>query len=207
MSAPINDLKHQLRQQCKAIRKELGQESRQHASQAICAQLAAWDVFQSSDFILTYMPMRTEVDLRSLMADFPEKRWLLPRITPEEGHRMVFHPYDPQQLIEHPFGMAEPAPHLPQVPFGEIQLALVPGLGFDRSGWRLGYGGGYFDRFLKDFGGVSVGVVFQALLLDFLPHGEHDIPMDWLVTEGGLIDIGESRKKGQPVDHRSALRG
>jgi 5-formyltetrahydrofolate cyclo-ligase len=190
MPAPINDLKHQLRLQYKAIRKELGDDTRQRASQAICAHLAAWDVFRSADVILTYMPIRTEVDLRSLWAGFPEKGWLLPRIIPEEDHCMVFHPYDPDNLIQHSFGMAEPAPYLPQISPGEIQLVLVPGLAFDRSGWRLGYGGGYFDRFLKDFGGVSIGVVYQDLLLDSLPHGEHDVPMQWLVTEGGLIHIG-----------------
>ena len=189
MLTSLNEQKQQLRKQCKAIRKELGEEIRLHASQAICAQLAAWEVFQTSDVILTYMPMSTEVDLRLLLTDFPGKRWLLPRIIPKEDHCMVFHPYDSDNLIQHPFGMDEPAPHLPQVSPGEIQLALVPGLAFDRCGWRLGYGGGYFDRFLKDFGGVSVGVVFQALLLDFLPHGEHDVPVQWLATEDGLIKI------------------
>ena len=102
---------------------------------------------------------------------------------------MVFHLYDPNNLIVHPFGMAEPAPHLLQVPLNEIQLVLAPGLAFDRSGWRLGYGGGFFDRFLQDFGGISVGVVFQALLLEAVPHGEYDIPMAWLATEDGLIKV------------------
>jgi 5-formyltetrahydrofolate cyclo-ligase len=131
------------------------------------------------------------VDLRSLLGAFPHKNWVLPRIIPEEIHRMVFHPYDPDHLVQHPFGMAEPAPHLPQLPAGGIQLVLVPGLAFDHAGWRLGYGGGYFDRFLQDFGGVSVGAVFRALLLDSLPHGEHDIPVQWLATEGGVIKTGE----------------
>lgn len=189
MPFSTDDQKHQLRQQCKSIRKELGEETHRRASAAICAHLAAWDVFQSSDVILAYMPMRTEVDLRSLLMDFPEKRWLLPRILPGEYGRMVFHDYDAQNLVVHPYGMAEPAPHLPQVPREKIQLVLVPGLAFDRSGWRLGYGGGYFDRFLNSFSGVSVGVVFRALLLDSLPHGEHDVPMRWLVTEEGLKQI------------------
>lgn len=135
--------------------------------------------------------MRTEVDLRSLLIDFPEKRWLLPRILPGEDGRMVFHPYDPQNLVVHSFGMAEPAPHLPQVPPLEIQLVLVPGLAFDRCGWRLGYGGGYFDRFLQDLAGVSIGVVFEELLLDALPHGEYDVAMQWLVTEEGLMKVAE----------------
>jgi 5-formyltetrahydrofolate cyclo-ligase len=182
----IDDQKKGLRQQCKAVRKELGEGTRQQASQAICRHLAAWEIFRSSNAILTYMPIRGEVDLRPLLVEFPEKCWLLPRILPGENGRMVFHAYEPDNLIVHDFGMAEPAPHLPQVPPEEIQLALAPGLAFDRSGWRLGYGGGYFDRFLVDFAGVSAGAVFQALLLESLPHGEYDIRMGWLVTEGGL---------------------
>ena len=187
MDTTIIDLKQRLRQQCKTLRKELGWETRQQASQAICDRLVAWELFQTSDFILTYMPMRTEVDLRSLLGTFPGKHWLLPRIIPEEDHHMVFHPYDPDHLIQHPFGMAEPAPYLPEISSKEIELVLVPGLAFDRSGWRLGYGGGYFDRFLMEFSGASTGVVFQALLLDSLPHNEYDIPMKWLVTENGLL--------------------
>ncbi len=189
MPTSIHDQKIQLRQRCKAIRKGLGEETRQQASRAICAHLADWDIFQTAETILTYMPIRGEVDLHSLLTDFPEKRWLLPRIIPGVEGRMVFHLYDPNNLIVHPFGMAEPAPHLLQVPLNEIQLVLAPGLAFDRSGWRLGYGGGFFDRFLQDFGGISVGVVFQALLLEAVPHGEYDIPMAWLATEDGLIRV------------------
>jgi 5-formyltetrahydrofolate cyclo-ligase len=186
MPTSISEQKQILRQQCKEIRKNLGGEFRQRASEAICSRLAVWEIFQNAEVILTYMPMRSEVDLGSLLADFPEKRWLLPRILPAQEGRMVFQPYDPANLIQHSYGMAEPAPYLPHVPPGEIQLVLAPGLAFDHSGWRLGYGGGYFDRFLKGFNGVSVGVVFQALLLEALPHGKHDVPVAWIVTEERL---------------------
>jgi 5-formyltetrahydrofolate cyclo-ligase len=170
MFSSMTDQKGQLRQRCKAIRKGLGEEFRQQASSVICKHLAAWDVFQIAEIVLTYMPMRGEVDLRPLLTDFPKKCWLLPRILPDEDGRMVFHEYDPDNLIVHPYGMAEPAPYLPQVPADEIQLVLAPGLAFERSGWRLGYGGGYYDRFLRGYMGISVGVVFQALLLESFPH-------------------------------------
>ena len=133
------------------------------------------------------MPIPGEACLTSLLECQPQKLWVLPRIIPEENHRMVFHPYDAGRLVLHPFGMAEPAPDLPIIPPGEVQLALVPGLAFDRLGRRLGYGGGYFDRFLCDFTGVSLGVIFQALLFDHLPCCEHDVPVKWIVTEVGLL--------------------
>jgi 5-formyltetrahydrofolate cyclo-ligase len=183
MSNSISEQKSQLRQQCRATRKALGEETRLQASLAICERIERWPIFQQSETVLTYMPIKSEADLTPLLERCTQKKWMLPRIIPEEDHRMVFHLYDPSRLILHPFGMAEPAPDLPVIIPEEIQLALVPGLAFDRHGWRLGYGGGYFDRFLKGFKGVSAGVVFHALLLDEVPHTRMDIPMDWILTE------------------------
>lgn len=183
------NLKQELRQQCRQIRKALGKAARLQASQAICVRIEDWPEFLHAKAVLTYMPIKSEVDLRPLLERHPEKRWLIPRIIPEADHSMYFHPYDPQRLVHHPFGMDEPAADLPVIAPEEIELALVPGLAFDQHGWRLGYGGGYFDRFLKDFPGLSLGVVFQALLLENLPHAEHDVAMDWIVTENELFSI------------------
>jgi 5-formyltetrahydrofolate cyclo-ligase len=187
MSKLIFEQKFGLRQECRAIRKSLCEETRARASLAICERLENWDIFQQSETVLTYMPIKSEANLTLLLGRCPQKRWILPRIIPEEDHRMVFQPYDANRLVRHPFGMAEPAPDLPVISPEEIQLALVPGLAFDRHGWRLGYGGGYFDRFLKAFKGVSVGVVFQTLLLDQVPHGRFDVPMQWIITENELL--------------------
>ena len=177
--------KRRLRQECRRIRDELGAAMRQQASLSICGWIESFPVYQRSSVILAYMPIHGEVDLTSLMEAQPQKCWVLPRIIPAEDHRLAFHPYDSSRLVRHPFGMAEPAAELPIIPASEVQLALVPGLAFDRLGRRLGYGGGYFDRFLGFFTGVSMGVIFQALLFDQLPCGEHDVPMQWIITEEG----------------------
>ena len=96
---------------------------------------------------------------------------------------MVFHRYDGRYLVRHPFGMEEPAPHLPVILPEEIELTLVPGLAFDRCGWRLGYGGGYYDRFLRGFPGIRAGITFAILLLEEVPHSTLDVPMHWVITE------------------------
>ena len=183
MSDSLTEAKSQLRQHCRKLRAALGGETRVCASQSICEALENWPLFRQSDCILSYMPIKFEVDLTLLMGRHPKKSWVLPRIIPEEDHRMVFHLYDAARLVYHPFGMAEPAADLPEIPPANIQLVLVPGLAFDRHGWRLGYGGGYFDRFLKDFTGVSAGITFQALLLDAVPHAPLDVAMGWIATE------------------------
>jgi 5-formyltetrahydrofolate cyclo-ligase len=187
MNDLIAEQKIQLRKECRAARKVLGETVRAQASASICERIASWMVFGERQTILTYMPIKSEVDLTPLLERFPRKRWVLPRIIPEENHRMEFHLYDAARLIQHPFGMMEPAPDSPVIAADEIELTLVPGLAYDRRGYRLGYGGGYYDRFLTNFRGVSAGIVFHNLLLDSIPHGGHDVPVQWIVTEGKLV--------------------
>lgn len=203
MSESIPEQKSQLRQACRELRKSMGEEARGQTSLSICERIENWHLFQQSKTILTYMPMRSEVNLSLLLDRHPQKHWILPRILPEENHRMVFHPYKGSRLIRHSFGMAEPAPDSMVIPSGEIELALVPGLGFDRRGWRLGYGGGYYDRFLKEFNGRSAGIVFQALLLDNVPHSLLDVPMHWIVTEDELFVTSREDRHAPPTIERN----
>jgi 5-formyltetrahydrofolate cyclo-ligase len=184
------DPKPVFRQKFRQLRQALGPDYRHSASLSICSWLAAWPVFQRAHSVLTYLPMKNEVDLRPLLADFPDKRWALPRILPGIDGEMMFHRYDPQHLVRHPFGMEEPAPYLPGLAPETIELVLVPGLAYDRHGWRLGYGGGYYDRFLARFDGLRLGVVFADLLVESIPYAPHDMPMHWLVTEHGLLQAG-----------------
>lgn len=179
--------KTDLRKHCRQTREALGDSFRLQASLEICALVAAWPVFQRARVILTYMPIKAEVDLRPLLESQPQKEWVLPRIVPEADHAMFFHPYVPGRLVRHSYGMDEPAEELPLISAGSLELALVPGLAYDRQGWRLGYGGGYYDRFLKFYSGISLGVTFETLLLNALPHDEFDLPVDWLVSEAGII--------------------
>ncbi len=187
---PIAVQKAESRRLCRAQRAALSEAQRLQASQAICCLIEEWPIFRQSRVVLTYMPMRQEVDLTALLDRWPEKVWVLPRLGEGPERQMTFHAYHPLRLIRHRFGMLEPAPDLPLISPQTIHLALVPGLAFDRHGWRLGYGGGYFDRFLRGFSGVSLGVTYQALLVDDLPHDEFDVPVQWIVTEAGLFAAG-----------------
>jgi 5-formyltetrahydrofolate cyclo-ligase len=86
--------------------------------------------------------------------------------------------------------MLEPNAALPVVESEHADLILVPGLAFTRRGFRLGYGGGYYDRLLSEPGhALTLGACFQALLFEELTHEPHDVPVDFLVTEElGVID-------------------
>jgi 5-formyltetrahydrofolate cyclo-ligase len=193
MPDDLYELKKKLRSQCMDIRESLSADFRRNASLQICQHIRHWGKFQEAGVIFTYMPMNEEVDLLPLIAEFPQKKWVIPRIQPHS--RMILHPYDPEKLIRHRFGMLEPDPSLPKVPPGQVDLVLAPGLAYDRQGWRLGYGGGFYDNFLADVPGLAaLGVTYSALLMDDLPHNSHDIPVQALVTEKGIMDIYMEQK-------------
>lgn len=189
MHDPISDLKKKLRQSCLQKRASLGEDYQHTASLRICHHIEAWPVFQKAAVLCSYLPMRDEVDLLSLMENNPKKQWLVPRILPQG--LMVFHPYDPGRLIRHRFGMLEPDPSLPTLPADQVDLVLTPGLAFDRHGWRLGYGGGFYDRYFLSGGQsqVRLGVIYRALLQTDLPHNDNDVPVQFIVTENGVESI------------------
>ena len=187
MSDSTATQKHLLRQHFKKLRQQVNEASHGENCRAICERIAGWAFFQQAGVILTYLPIKSEVDLRHLFLTHPDKKWCLPRLV-ENEKRMQFHPYDPQKLVRHRFGMDEPSDNLPIVAPNQIQLTLVPGLAYDLYGRRLGYGGGYYDRFLPNFTGVSLGVTLDELVVDHLPGDDFDVPVNFVVTQTRLTE-------------------
>ena len=106
----------------------------------------------------------------------------LPRMLPEQG--MEFRRYDPDRpLVQARFGIREPGEDCPLVPKDWGEVILVPGAAFDREGCRLGFGGGYYDRWLPGFPGFQVGLCREAVLQDRLPQESHDCRVDRVLTE------------------------
>lgn len=116
------------------------------------------------------------------------KRLALPRMLP--GRQMELRQYCPNRpLIRHPFGILEPDANCPLIPAEEIGLALVPALCYDRQGFRLGMGGGYYDRWLAHYSGLTVGLCRQALMQDAVPTEPHDRPVDVVITPEAVLNI------------------
>jgi 5-formyltetrahydrofolate cyclo-ligase len=172
--------KSQLRHDFCSLRECLPTEHIAAAAIALCQRLADWPVLRKAQTVLTYLAFRNEIDLDSLFDLLPHIHWAVPRVV--EGQRMILHPYDPARLVRHRFGMLEPAPDLPVVDPATLDIVLVPGVAFDRRGGRLGFGGGYYDRFLTTTPALRVGVTHDDCLAESLPCGAHDQRMDWIVT-------------------------
>lgn len=148
------------------------------ASAEVCWLLEEWPVFQNAQTVLAYIGFRNEISLQTLMDAHPEKRWALPRTLPD---RLDIRLYRPGKLVRHRFGMAEPAADAPLLPPDVIDLALVPGVGFDACGGRIGFGKGYYDRLLCGMDAVRVGITHAVCIVEEAPCEPHDCRMDWLV--------------------------
>jgi 5-formyltetrahydrofolate cyclo-ligase len=181
---PIRLAKRELRDHCRRQRDRLDEAHRTRASERIVSALARWGPLLSARVAFTYLPMPGEVDVQPLMGLLPHVRWAIPRLVREPVRRLAFHAYEPGRLIQHRYGMLEPDPALPEVALEGANVIIVPGLGFTRGGHRLGYGGGYYDRLLAAGApAVTVGVCYEALVLEDLPLAAHDLAVEYLVTE------------------------
>ena len=186
----LSTSKSELRRQFRSLRESLSTKEVIAASAALCQRLGDWQALRRARTVLTYLAFRNELDLGALGDLCPHICWVVPRV---EGKRLVLHPYHRDRLVRHPFGMLEPAADLPVVAPSALDLVLVPGVAFDRRGARLGFGGGYYDRFLLTAPALRVGIAHDICLADELPCGEHDQRMDWVVTPTREFDCAPWR--------------
>ncbi len=135
--------------------------------------------------VFLYLSFGSEVETLALTKKLLAlgKEIAVPRCDPQTKTMTAVRLTDFQQLRPGSYGILEPAPDAPVISKEEIDLCLVPGLAFDQEGYRLGYGGGYYDKFLKDFSGKKLGLAFLECLTDRLPREEFDLPVDAVITD------------------------
>lgn len=184
--------KQELRRQWLRRREALDAAVVRKHSLEICRHLHRHPLYREAKRVLYTMPHRNEVDLRLLMewAWQEEKGVILPRALKEERTLHLYRVQGWDELSLGAFGIMEPAglPHT-EVKAAEVDLALVPGVAFDRRGYRLGYGGGYFDRFFADEGKntVALGVAYAFQIVPTVFPEAHDVPMAGVMTEEGWV--------------------
>jgi 5-formyltetrahydrofolate cyclo-ligase len=166
------------------LREALTPEEVARASASACQKLADWPVIRDAQAVLAYLAFRNEIDLGPLFDLLPHVRWIVPRV---QGPRLILHPYDAARLVRHPYGMLEPAPNLPTIDPASLDVVLVPAVAFDRRGGRLGFGGGFYDRFLPTTPALRVGVSHDCCLANELPTAEWDQRVAWVVTPTQVI--------------------
>lgn len=160
------------------------------AGEALVGQAAPLLSVAHGRVIAGYIPFKTEIDPRPFMRALAAKgaTLCLPRTPPKggEGAGLTFHlcdPDNPDSLEKSMWGVIEPKAHLPQV---RPDVVLVPLLGFDRAGHRLGQGQGHYDRTLEALRAtgpvLAVGVAFAVQEIAHIPIEPHDQRLDWIIT-------------------------
>lgn len=192
MSAPIPDTrrrKSELRATLREARRAIPPAEREALSAVICDRAAGLPVFRAAGTVHAYVGVADEVRTLSLLEDAWRggKRVVCPRIG--IGGRLESRQIrSPEDLVAGPRGLRQPDPETTVlVPPGEIDLVVVPGIGFDRQGRRLGFGGGYYDRFLSSTRASRLGLAFSLQIVDRIPQGPGDEPVHWIVTERETI--------------------
>ena len=134
--------------------------------------------------VCLYAPMPHEVDLMPLLQEYPDKRFFFPRCIEERG-LSFHHVSDPAaQMTVGAYGISTPLQELPQLPPSEAELIIVPGVAFTRDGRRLGYGGGYYDRYLPRCPqAATLALAFAEQMLNDLPTDHLDCTIDHIVME------------------------
>jgi 5-formyltetrahydrofolate cyclo-ligase len=188
-AAELKREKRRIRTSVLARRDALTDPERERAGRAIRDRVLDAPEVADATTVLAFWSFGSEVATEPLIRALVDRgvRVALPRIVDRELEARGYEPGDPVVLA--PFGAAEPAEGDVIGP-GELDVVLTPGVAFDREGHRVGYGGGFYDRFLPRTRGdaARIGIAFAVQVVDEpLPAGAFDLPIDALATEAELL--------------------
>lgn len=161
-------------------------------SRAICSRLVSEDVFVTASVVGLYWPFRNEVLTQSIFHEAlsRHKKVGFPLVCAQQ-HRITYVAVnDPSELAAGTLGIMEPRFIEDRViPAEELDLIVVPGVAFDERGYRIGYGGGYFDRLLtaRTVTATRAAPAFDMQIVDRVPHEDHDEKVDIILTESRTI--------------------
>lgn len=186
----IREQKKQLRADYLARRRAIDPVVKAQLDAQITAAFTTLVSYRYAQTLLLYYPRTDEVDIRPLIASAlaDGKKVALPRCK-SDNQMDFFFVESESDLASGTFGLMEPKAHCPIFrPDQENHgvLMIIPGLAFDPMGYRLGYGKGYYDRYLEGRKFTTAGLVYSEFIARRLPHGRFDLPVQFIVTEKGV---------------------
>ncbi len=196
---PVGDIrpvKAGLRERYKTFRRELPPEKKARLDQMIASRVTSLWQYKRNRLLLIYVSTAIEVDTYRIMeqAWADGKRVAVPRCVPGTRNMEFYCINSLDDLEPGTFGVLEPRPDRSRLLTDfRSGLCIVPALSYDWHGYRLGYGKGYYDRFLARFGGQMIGICYSECVQKRLPHGRFDRPVELLVTERYLRRTANSR--------------
>ena len=172
------------RTRLREVLRSMTSAEREGGSKALCARMLQHSLWRSAQSVLVFAPLKDELDVTELLAEGwrESKIMAVPRFDLASGAYGAARLMSHSQLVPGRFGVQEPEAGCPAVPLNQLDLILVPGVGFDFAGRRLGRGKGFYDRLLAQVRGHKCGVAFEQQLVAELPEEPHDVRVDSILT-------------------------
>ena len=181
--------KDRIRREILEKRNNLSSEEVEKKSNLIIRKLKNY--INNAQNIMIFMDMKNEVRITKLIKFYSEKNFFIPKITDSQNREMKINKYNVDELILHKFGYYESSSN-DFYDEKNLDVIIVPAIVFDLRKNRIGFGGGYYDTFLKKVRGnnkktLFVGVCYDFQITDKIPTEEHDVVLDFVVSENRII--------------------
>lgn len=176
--------KDEIRAAIKAKRRALSDAEIKEKSRLITGNLLSLPYLSEASTVMTYLSAFKEPDTSGII-DYlhqSEKKIVVPISNTSDYTITPSYLSSPDKLVRGAYGIFEPSECI-AADINDINIALIPGIAFDIRGMRVGFGKGYYDRFLEQFTGLKIGICYDFQMLDFVPASEHDVKMDIIITE------------------------
>jgi 5-formyltetrahydrofolate cyclo-ligase len=186
--------KAEIRQELLSKRDKIPPEVKRAKNRMLRERLLSLDEFRNAGIVFFFASFRTEVDTSEMIKSslMSGKRVLLPRVDKDRHELLLYEIRDFRELTPGYLGIPEPPVSEKQMNINDADIVIIPGAGFDASGNRIGYGGGYYDRLLS---GLQKGIpviapAYEEQIVDSIPSEPHDIKVQMIVTDRRLIRCG-----------------
>ena len=184
----MRELKNRIRQILRQRKDAMNSENRLEKSKRVCHHTLT--LIQDGETVMVYTSKEKEVDTKPLITKLFENGnpVIVPIIVKDDISLRLSYLRDFSVLVPSTFGVPEPIGNEILATGENVDTIILPMLGFERNGGRMGYGAGYYDRFLAKNQKVrKIGIAFACQEYDNLPVDENDIPMDYIITEDGIV--------------------
>lgn len=183
-------MKDELRLKMREKRRNMTTDEVKEKSAVIQDALFSLDCFKNADTACTFISAFKEPDTAAIIKRllFDGKKVVVPVTDTDNTTLILSYIEDMSDLEKGAFGILEPTAIKPASE-SDIDAVLVPGLAFDIRGGRMGFGKGYYDRFLEKTDAVKIALCYDFQLFDKIPTEPHDVPMDIIITENGITEV------------------
>ena len=166
-------------------------QNREQLSSLIADTFLSTDLYKNARVLLLYFSVGSEVSTHKIFSKalVDSKRVAFPVCLDEDGVMEFYYVNDITDLEEGMYGIRAPKGGCEKFDDCKNSVCIVPGIAFDKKGYRLGYGKGYYDRFLEHFDGISVGLCFNEMLEEDLPADSFDKRADYIITDKQIYNI------------------